>query len=429
MPRPVYLLLPLAALAAVLTGCPPAPTTAGRAPAFDPADVSYEIIRPDSAAYPASADWPRRPNLEPAHYTPDTLHPELLPERTVRVNFHLMNYTDTLLKYHGDFGRAYAEKMGRAINIRMREAHPPALKDKYGRRVPALPRRIRFVIADDPQTGQPGIYDRYDDEVAGYQHVGKTHNRGDRRIVERYAVRKDSILNIFFMPARRDSLERPGFKSNFMVGVYLGDVIKIGGVVDRDLDTYRHDTNLLHEIGHALGLRHAWTVSDGCDDTPVHRNDCWDRNSKPHCDSMKSNNLMDYSNAQLALTPCQIGRMHARLGDRRSKQRKLLVRDWCTYRPQDRIEIRDSVALLGARDFATDIFVRPGGVLYLNDRVHFASGAGIFVDPGARLELGPRAILHNDCGDYWGGLRRGRAGRYAGKITVRPGAQLVNLRP
>ncbi|OJX88816.1 MAG: hypothetical protein BGP01_05625 [Paludibacter sp. 47-17] len=61
-----------------------------------------------------------------------------------------------------------------------------------------------------------------------------------------------------------------------------------------------------HEMGHIMGLEHSWIANDGCDDTPPNPN-CWDQHN---CDSVHSNNTMDYNNCQCAFTQCQINKMH-----------------------------------------------------------------------------------------------------------------------
>jgi len=89
----------------------------------------------------------------------------------------------------------------------------------------------------------------------------------------------------------------------------------------------QHDANPLnHEIGHVLSLDHpkrspggdtcivgGVQYFDNCDDTPTFMELINDGYTNPYqwCNGQKSNNLMDYSCDQRALTPCQINQVHS----------------------------------------------------------------------------------------------------------------------
>lgn len=76
-----------------------------------------------------------------------------------------------------------------------------------------------------------------------------------------------------------------------------------------------------HEIGHLLGLNHTWYTVPGrgyvdCADAPSNAN-CWNLNAPAgsNCNdpSKLSNNLMDYTACQCALSVCQVGRVQFNL--------------------------------------------------------------------------------------------------------------------
>lgn len=425
MHRFAYLLLFFPPL--LMVSCRPKPVMASTVATMPPDEpFTYERYWPEGVLRPEEYTFSKETSFDPADYQPDTTNERYLPMRYLMVNFHIMNSSDTLYPLYGEAAIKSVREVLQYANNLIRSSPEIWLKPD-SMEVPALPRRLRFNLASRPGTdGEPAIYEHYDDELYWYLHNGTKRNRSDRAVINKYAIRKDTELNIFIMGPPRDSLESKSFRLPGTDGIYLGDAIKITGWLENDRPPWELRGILAHEIGHALTLNHAWT-RDGCDDTPTHKNDYWKRAGKDTGPGKTSNNLMDYSNRQESLTPCQIGRMHAAMHDITGRQRKWLLPYWCTYNPNEPVRVAKDLNWNGARDFNTDIIVRRGNTLRINNRLQLPEGAKIFVEPGARLILGPKAVVHSDCGGEWAGLLVGVSeSGYRGEVIVDEGAVFLN---
>lgn len=403
-----------------------------------PPPVNYRLLELGPTAYgttPILAEaTPRRSRYryENWRYLPDTLHPEYTPRRELLVSFHFMNTTDTFYRLYED--RAVAERYLRSLlrsaNQNLKENRAYTLAKAGDSTAAVYPVNVNIKLAKKPGTDSAAIYHHYDDELYYFIFRGANRNLGDRRVVKKYGRDTRRVLNIFVMPPHVDSLSSPRFKPNDGVGVYLGEAIKLSGFFPERVNPWQHRGNFNHEVGHALGLRHAWLKNDGCDDTRPHPNSCWHPSQSAYCDTMFSNNVMDYNFSQTAWTPCQIGRIQARLSDPESNQRGWLRPSWCLPYEDKKIVIdQPGIRWEGARDFRKDIVIRPGGSLYINCRVHLARGQTITVEPGGRLDLGPSARLHNVCGHEWGGILEGVAGSRSASVSIDPAAVIENVAP
>ena len=404
-------------LLAVISGC--APQSAQYNQVALPDLASNPLPEPLG---PIKSVWKR---YDASLYVPDTNHLDHMPYREVQIALHFMNTSDTLYRYNGEEGLQYAKDLVYYANNLLKNNRAAWLTPP-GVEVPVVPTRYYLKLANKPDGKEKAIYFHYDDEFYWYLFKGRNRNLGDRRVVEKYAQEKDRVLNIFFQAPPRDSLDSPTFQPAEFTGVFIGNAIKIASLHPKDRPAWEHASIINHEIGHAFGLHHAWLTDDGCADTRKHPNNCWSPEAGPHCDTMTSNNIMDYSYVRNSWTPCQIGRVHARMSDLDSKQRGWLSPKWCTPWKGREIVIEDQIVWEGDRDLRKTIRIQSGARLVINSRLHLARDAKIIVEAGGQLTLGPRAWLHNACGEEWGGVEIGRRGQRRGIIETDPNARIEN---
>lgn len=347
------------------------------------------------------------------NYLPDTACLNCLPLRYLRVNFHIMNSRDSSRNFRPEEARPYFTKMLELANAQL-DTNVRNWRSPEGTAV--LPRLYRYVIA--PQPGDDGFYFHYDDDLYYYISQGKNQNNYSRKVIDKYAVGKDSIVNIFVMVHPDDSIKSPTYRANGQ-GIALGTALKLAVIYDPEGRTDAYVGIFNHEVGHIFGLTHAWT-EDGCPDTDNHPNKCWVFTDEPPCRNQATNNMMDYNAYQIALTPCQIGRIQAVFANEKSPVRRCLVPTWCERNPAKDLIIRDSIAWEGARDLEGNLTIAPGGSLRLSCRVSIPSGGRITVQPGGRLWL-DGARLHNACGKAWEGIFIQKKDKIRGEVhTLKP---------
>lgn len=334
-------------------------------------------------------------------------------ERVLRVNYHFMNARDSSRNYHAEVGTPYVYQLTREINRKLQANVPMSLPAAAG--TPVWPVRLSLQIAPMGDSGwDDGVYYHYDDELYAYVHKGRHRNNSDRRVLDRYAIQPDSVINIFILPHHPDSVGSATYPSGG-VGIALGMAMKLSGIYERGLPPAEFTGLLAHEIGHILGLSHTWQFNDGCEDTPHHSN-CFNIGAPP-CDSLLSNNVMDYNTWQQAWTPCQLGRAHRQLSRLDGTARRYLVRDWCRPAPGGDVQVVGEEVWDAEMDLTGNLDILPGGRLVVRCRLSMPEGTRITVHPGAVLIL-DGAWLHNDCGLAWEGIRIRSKGRHRGKVQV-----------
>lgn len=366
---------------------------------------------------------PRQLNIRyrnPEYYLPDTQHLEHNPVRYLRLNVHFMNTRSQAHNYTGAEAIQYAKDLIYYANLDIQKNNK--LWQPYRNNLPIIPPRYQYVLTPSaPGAADQGVYFHYDDTLSFYIHKGPAANLERMEVIKKYQVQSDSVLNIFFMPHHPDH-------QGGGVGVMLGNAIKMAGMFESKQASWVHRGILNHEVGHFLGLHHAF-YNDGCDDTPAHGNPCWNQTPEPPCDTAASNNMMDYNALQNALSPCQIATMHARMADTSSYERRFIIANWCSLQPGQDLVIRDTVEWKGDKDLLGNLTIESGGFLKVQARLSLPENARITLLPGGMLYLGSQSILHNACGRTWEGIdapRRFLGAR--GKVVAEEGARIQKAR-
>jgi hypothetical protein len=229
---------------------------------------------------------------------------------------------------------------------------------------------------------------------------GRYQNNYDRKVIDKYGIGLDSIINVFIQVHHPDSLKSKTYRASGQA-IALGTDVKLSGIFELGRGPFEFKGMFNHEIGHVLGLAHAW-MEDGCPDTKHHANRCYDKTPDPPCRDLASNNMMDYNAREIAVTPCQIGKMHQQMSSVGSHARGVVIPDWCTKQVEN-IIIHDTIIWKGARDLASDLIIMTGGHLTIKNCVSIPQHGRILVHPGGTLVL-DGCILQNTCALPWDGI-------------------------
>lgn len=358
------------------------------------------------------------------NYAPDTLHLNHTPMKYIRVNVHFMNSADSSQNLYGEEAYKYAKALIYYSNLPLEKNDKMFLP--VGNTNPALPIQYRYVLYNQPHIeGDNGVYCHFDDELYFFVRVGKDRNLGDRKVIDKYNVGEDTILNVFIMPHHPDSVASPTYSPD-RTGIALGNSVKIAGLTESKEPVWVFKGLVNHEIGHVLGLSHTWRYNDGCDDTPNNPN-CWNITKNAPCDTEASNNVMDYNSRQSAWSPCQIGRVHRHLSDERNRARRVLIPNWCTLHDDQHIVITDTVYWRGEKDLEGHLTIESGGFLEISCRISIPENGKITVKPGGTLILND-CRLHNSCGKIWEGIEIQKLGKKMGAVVSKGEVKFENMR-
>lgn len=385
--------------------------------------ISYRLIQ-DQASIPLSVTPTQSMSAcnDALSYVPDTLFEEANHTYTINLNYHAVDHIQGKNNFSLEEMSPYFWLLTENANLRL--GLNEQMKLPLGNNTPKLKPYYKYKMSASLEFGNTtALYHHKleDKNIAFFLNKGSGQNNYDRSI-NTLTVNSDSILNVFVMSYPPDVLAKDPGKYHG-AGISLGTTVKIAGLYQKGGEHWAYATLLNHEIGHAFGLSHAW-IADGCDDTPTNPN-CFDDQS---CVSIASNNMMDYNNSQMALTPCQIGRVRMFMAKEEGYHRKLLEIDWCKSLEEKTIYIEGDHAWLGARDIATNIEILPGASLRLCCRVSMAEGTEIFVRAGGKLIL-DGVKLHNSCGYVWDGIVVEKKGKKVGEVETIGKVEIMNCAP
>ncbi|MEO1624860.1 MAG: M43 family zinc metalloprotease [Bacteroidota bacterium] len=293
---------------------------------------------------PVSYENSKSPCKDRLNYAPDLDHPEHTPTKVIRVNFHIMCKNDSTGNFNQADGRGFIQAVLKEANKKLLHNKPMHLPLHNNN--PVLPMRYKYQLTSDPEREEDdGIYFHYDDELYFMIAGGRDQNNYTRTVFKKYGIQKGRVLNVFVMGQHTDSLKSATYRP-YERGIAFGNWVKVAAwhhMTRKDKwKDHRPVTRtsalnamrlLHHEIGHTLGLPHTWRGNDGCDDTPNHDN-CWNKTkNNSRCDSLWSNNFMDYNAHCSAWSACQIATIHRNLHNR-DRLRALLVTSWCSLKEE-----------------------------------------------------------------------------------------------
>lgn len=370
------------------------------------------ILTPTSKIMLVSDAISKAACLDPLSYVPDEKYPLHSVFYQIKINFHFVDGLKGKNNFDLTDGVQYFKYMINNANDRLQDNFKMNLP--LGNKTKNIPPRYKYVIKPSPKAkNSTGFYHHRekDPNVAFFLNKGEGQNNYSDDVFK-YAVEKDSILNIFVMSYPPEIMDKSS-KDYYGAGIALGSCLKVGGIFQKGGPDWAYATLINHEIGHAFNLYHAWQ-EDGCADTPDHPN-CYGEGIAP-CTGLASNNMMDYNNSQMAITPCQIGTVRMAMSDTSSFQRKLLVHSWCDLDTTKNIFITEEVNWQGARDIEGDLVIKSGGKLRVCCRLSMPQYGKITVEPGGELIL-DNILLHNSCGKKWLGIELLTKGASRGLVT------------
>lgn len=358
-----------------------------------------------------------------------------LPPYQIRVNIHVMQDGEGRHNFNENTGRQIIKQIIADANLALSNNQKMWLPKNNKTEV--WPVGYQYVLTGSGGEDD-GIYFHQDKDSLFYLiNRGQSSNLNDERVFEKYGINTDSVLNIFVMANHPDSARSStylrtdnGIAFNSWVKVVnwwenISDTLWQGDKYTLPKGTWYCKNLLNHEIGHVLGLRHAWTYSDGCEDTPTHSN-CWNYTTSGPCQDLVSNNVMDYNTYQNAWSPCQIERIWRQLINSESRVRRLLRPHWTTLDSTFTLILSDSMSWNKDVDLPGHLILEQGAVLTIRGTLNLPKDGEIVLRPGAVLNL-EGLITYGGSEGTWRGIKLIGKRKNQGKIIVLPGGGFAGL--
>ncbi len=202
---------------------------------------------------------------------------------------------------------------------------------------------------------------------------------------EKYAKSDKNAIHVFYTGSSKSGIAFGCGPSYYYLNV--SNIVKGGDWAGAQLTA--------HELGHTVGLRH--TNTPQFDDLPKS-----DKFGFIDCNTTNtSNNIMGYNVCRNYLSPKQIGYIHYLYS---VKKERILITSANEYNPNQPIEIWDSTNWDKAMIVKNDIIIRRGQTLVIENLLHMAAGASIYLEAKAKLVVKDKGIITNYFGSDWQGV-------------------------